>query len=357
MSENKVDKSKNSKGSLDATEISMFCTQIALVLKAGIPLYDGISDVYEDLEEEKVKQAMEIVNKELCENKSLKLSIEKSNAFPEYVVNMVGIGEMSGKLEEVMLALADYYIREKRTKERIKNAVIYPIMLFIMLSAVVVLLMTKILPVFQDIFKQLGGEVSIAAVRMMDFGVVAGGAALFFIAAVIIITVILMISSKTEKGALFGQKFIVSFPFTKKVASKVLAHRFASAMELMLSSGVNTDEALDMTKGIIQNKYIENKIDECNEMVRKGQSLTEAIRALKIFPSLFTRMLEVGFKTGSVSDVMKKLTEIYEEEIDNSLNNMTSMIEPCLVGILAIIIGAILISVMLPLVGVMSSIG
>lgn len=348
---------QKSKYILEPMEISILCTQLSMNLKAGVPLYDGIAAVSEDAENKKIKAVIDTMNEALYDRKSLSAAIKQTDAFPQYVTSMIEIGEASGMLEEVTTGLSEYYMREKAMKDRIRSAVIYPFMLFVMLSAVTILLVTKILPVFQDIFVQLGGDASAASSNMMSMGMAGGAISLFLVAFIILLLIIYVILSKTQKGMAWGQKLFVQMPLTRGLASKMIAEKFASAMYLMLSSGATTEDALNMTKAVIGNPFVEKKIEDCRQKLMEGQNFVQSLLELGLFPSMFLRLVEIGTKTGYLSDTMKKLSIIYEEEADTSLGNLTAYIEPCLVGILALIIGGVLISVMLPLAGVMSSIG
>lgn len=351
----KTSNKKNVK--LDAMEIAVLCTQLSMNLKAGISLYDGVSAVSEDTKDSRLKTVIDSLNESLTERKSLGTAMEESEAFPQYVVSMVEIGDASGTLEEVLYSLADYYMRQKAMKDRVRSAVIYPFMLFVMLSAVTILLVTKIIPVFEDIFQQLSGEIAGDASQMMSLGRVGGIISAVLVVVILLLFILYLVASKTEKGHLWGQRLMAGTPFTRKLSEKMISHKFAAAMYLMLSSGATVEDALDMTKAVMDNPYIEKKLDQCKNSMLEGKNFVQAMTELQVFPALFLRLTEVGTKTGYLSDTMKKLADIYEEETDTALNNLTSYIEPCMVGILALVIGGVLISVMLPLAGILSSIG
>lgn len=341
---------------LSSMDISVLCAQLAMDLKAGVALYDGISAVSEDAENPKMKRVIEDMNEVLVRGGALSEAMKESGVFPTYVESMVEIGEASGTLENVMSGLSDYYLRDKAMKDRIRNAVFYPFILFIMLSAVIILLVTKILPVFEDIFAQLGGEISGAAGSMVSWGTLGGAISVTLVGIIVVALIAIVVLSKTESGRRFGQRFFITSPITKNLASRMTARKFAAAMELMLSSGATTEDALRMTKAVIDNPFVEQKLDVCMEQMNNGESFSHALALSGLFPTMFLRLVEIGAKTGYLSDTMQKLADIYEEESENSLGTLTGYIEPCMVGVLALIIGGVLLSVMLPLAGIMSSI-
>lgn len=338
-------------------DITMFCTQVAMVLKAGIPLYDGIHAIYEDLTEEPFKSVVKKVDDEMAKNAPLHKAMEAAQAFPRYAVNMVEIAEYAGKLEEVMNALADYYQREKLVKMRIKSAVIYPLTLFCMMTVVVALLVIKVLPMFSDIMTELGGELSAGAAALMNIGLTVGSWSFVLLVIIIIAAIVLYAYSRSERGSAAMGSFWEGFPLTRGIYRSIAAGRFSSAMALMLSSGVDTAQALEMSASLVENRYVSQKILQCNELIEQGKSFSQALAEADVFPQLFTRFLSIGFKTGAMDSVMAKIANLYDEKIDTSIGNVTALIEPVLVAILAVIVGAILLSVLLPLTGIMMSIG
>jgi type IV pilus assembly protein PilC len=342
---------------LSPREVSTFCTQIALILKAGIPLYDGISAVYDGELSGSLRKAVEVVHTTLSEFRPLWMGMEESGVFPEYVVNMTRVGDATGKLEDVMNGLADYYEREQTIRQRIRSAVVYPLILFFMMTAVIIILITNVLPMFESIYRQMGSELSPTATTLMNFGIGAGNVAFWVVAAIVIIAVVIAAVSRNKDGKAFLQRTLEKLPFTKRVMSNMTAHRFSASMALMLSSGANTDESLDLVKDVIGKSSAAEKYEKFREMVANGESLPDALTRSRMFPSVFSRMVNAGYKTGSADSVMKRLSDIYEEEFDVSLKNLTSMLEPVLVGILSVVIGIIIVSVMLPLAGIMTSIG
>lgn len=337
--------------------IILFCTQTAMVLKAGIPLYDGVHAIYEDLPEDSFKAVIKIVDEEISKNAPLHIAMKKAEAFPQYAVGMIEIAEFSGRLEDVLNALADYYQREKTIKMRIKSAVLYPLTLFIMMLAVMGLLVFKVLPMFNGIMNELGAELPQSAAALMNIGITVGAWSFLGLILAFILGVMVFAAYKTPKGYIRINRLLEVFPVTKGLYSNIAAGRFSSAMALMLASGVDTSKALQMSAELTENSYVSNKIMRCNQMLEEGKSFTSALSEADIFPNLFSRILSIGFKTGAIDSVMGKIADMYDEKIDNSIGNITALVEPVLISVLAIIVGAILISVLLPLTGMMLSIG
>ncbi len=342
---------------LSNDEISMFFLQISYILKAGVPLYDGIEGGIDTMKNGRLKAAAAEISKKLGEGVSFADCLKESGVFPPYVTAMAEIGETSGRLEEVSTSLAEYYEREKITAAKMKNAVMYPFLLFCLMSVVVLVLVFKVLPMFEKIFAQMGGDISGNAGRMMRMGINAGTAAVCAVAVIVIAIALVFVLSRGEKGRKRLWGFLLKCRLTKNLAKKMAARRFSSAMSLMLSGGVDINTALELSKAVLTDYNLDHSAEGIAHALNEGASFAEALRKSGIFPENFARMADIGMKTGSADSVMEKLSGIYDEEIDIALENAMSLIEPVLVGLISLVIGMILIAVLLPLTGVMASIG
>lgn len=343
--------------SLSPSELSAFCAQIAMIMKSGISVNEGISIMREDTKNAAGQEILEQIHTQVEAGSPLFAALESTGKLPKYMVDMVQIGEVTGKLDDVMDSLCDYYEREEAISKNIKNAVTYPLVMIVMMVFVITVLIVKVMPIFNDVFLQLGSEMTGFSLTVMNLGALLGRYSYVFIGAIAILIIAYFLMRCTEFGRKTLQKWSASFFVTRKLNAKIASGRFASAMSLMLSSGLDTDKALDMVYKLVDNEYIRAKIALCKEYIVEGITFSDALVKANIFTSIYARMVTVGFKTGSADTVMKKLAERYEEEIDTQIGNIISVIEPTLVAVLSIIVGMILLSVMLPLMGIMSSIG
>lgn len=344
---------------LSSSELSYFCTQVAMILKSGMLISDGIDWMYNDIEEGNVKQVLGLLKNELSKKIPLYKAMENLNLFPAYVVNMSQIGSITGRLEDVMSSLSEYYDRETFLKFKVRNSIFYPFMLFIMMSFVIIILVSKIFPIFEEMMQELGGQLTNESSFLMSFstGILAGKITLIFVTLIIILTIALFILSKTNKGKESINKFLSNFILTKSIMKKLTAYRFASSMSLLLSSGMSIESSINMLLDIVEEPTLKNKIKECGNSMSSGNNFIESLSKLSIFSGMHLQMLNMGQRTGEMDIVMKKLTNIYENEANQSINSAVSLIEPVLVGTLCVVIGFILVSVMFPLMNIMSSIG
>ncbi len=341
---------------IPAGEIATFCGQISLILKAGIPLYDGMDTLCESCEDTNARGLFEVISKGVKDTGSLYKAVKKVGVFPDYMVNMVHIGEESGKLDDVLKSLTIYYEREAKIKKSIKSAVTYPILLILMMAAIIAVLVTRVMPIFENVFDNLGTEMSSSGKAIMNAGLNIGIGAFIFVGIIIVIMLVCYIIYKCG-GQNFLFKVATKLPLLKGLNDKLASGRFASVISMMLSSGYDIEKALEMAPGIVTDKLAKEKIEKCGELLKSGSSFPEALMQINMFTGLQNRMINVGFKAGQLDSVMQHMSDIYDEEVDDAIEKLLAYIEPAIVAVLSLIIGGILLSVMLPLASIMSSIG
>ncbi len=338
-------------------DLAAFCEQFSIILKAGITTTEGL---YIMEEETKEGAGKEIITK-LIDDVEMALpfstALENVGVFPSYMIHMVKIGEMSGKLDDVFTSLAEYYKKEEDMQAAIKHSVTYPMIMIVMMLIVIGVLVVQVMPVFNSVFEQLGGEVTGFSKTILDMGTVVreNMVVVFGIAGLILVAVALLIY--TEKGRAWFKSFRAKFFLTRGIVEKIATARFANGMSLMLSSGLDTDESLDLVEKLVDNDNLREKIKNCRDAIADGKSFDKAISDNQIFGGVNARMLAVGFKTGTVDNVMKNISERYDIEVNQKLASVIAIIEPSLVAFLSVIVGAVLLSVMLPLMNIISQIG
>ena len=349
---------KQTQGSLlTPTELSAFCAQITMVLKAGIGIGEGVGVMLEDVKNLQSRETLTVIHEKVMGGAPFFKALEAVGVFPEYLINMTEIGEKTGKLDDVMDSLVAYYEREEAISQSIKSAVRYPMVMIAIMLLVIGVVVVRVLPVFNEVFRDLGSEMTGFARTVMDMGSSIGAYSMAFVIALAALVAAFLLIRGTSGGRARWQAFTAKFPLTRSFYSKIASGRFASAMSLMLSSGFDPDESLDMVYRLTDNPVVKNKIDICRTQLAEGFTFSDALVHAELFSGIYARMVTVGFKTGSIDTVMKKLAERYENDIDIRISGIISILEPTLVAVLSIIVGLILLSVMLPLMGVMSSIG
>ena len=339
-------------------ELSGICFQIALMLHSGVLLYDGLESMCNVRDQASaVQRILRDMADDMKQYSRLCDSMEKSGAFPANMISMVELGESTGKLEDVMTALSENYKREERLRSMVFGAVFYPIILFVMISIVIVVLVTKILPEFSRVLEGMGIELSPFVRGLLYVG--SDGSKYVLIVVIVILIAIggAIIYSKLSKKDQMFRDILFKIPFLQRTAEKIAAGQFASAMSLALSSGYETEDAFGLLGNIITSRRALDKVNIIKQRMQDGETFSQAVIATGLFEGMPERMVAVGERTGKLDEAMSQISGIYEEETTLTLNNLVSTIEPVMVAFLTIVIGTIMMAIMLPLLGIISSIG
>ncbi len=338
-------------------EISVFCRQTTMLLKAGIAPALGIDILMQDTEDPKGRALLEKIQASLHEGSNYHDAVAASGAFPDYMLNMITIGEQSGTLDTVMDNLSNYYEREDNIRANLRSAVSYPLIMIGMMFIVIIVLITQVLPIFSQVFAQLGTSMNAFSQSLLSLGNHLNDYSIAVIIVLAAIVLLFLFFTRVPAGQKLFTRFASSFGPTRSLYDGIAAGRFASGMALALSSGMDTFNGLDMTLKLVENRAIAEKIEKCRSLIVAGESFPEALSQSNIFSRLYSRMVTVGFRSGSMDIVMKQIAERYERDTDRRISSIIAVLEPTLVIILSLIVGMILLSVILPLMGIMSSIG
>lgn len=334
---------------LSNAEISAFCAQLSMVLNAGMPTYYGVSILCDEAPDEATRVLLEKIYKPMEQGVSLYGALKETNVFPPYVLNMIQLGEEAGRLDEVLKSLSRYYEREDTIRSSIRSSIIYPFILTILMVSVIIVMVAKVLPIFSQIYAELGSELTGAAKALMNISTAINQYIVIFAILFVVTLVTGIIVLRTDLGKILFQK--------QGLAVSIAASRFANCMFLALSSGLDTDTGLNLAHTLVNNPYMQHKIDVCKEAISHGDTFASALLKSDIFSKMYTSWIAIGSKTGSMDDVMQHISEAYQKETEERLSHYIAVLEPTLVIILCAFIGLILVSFLLPLLGIMSSIG
>ncbi len=343
---------------LESLELAWLCEQIALIQKSGIPLPEGIDLLSESADMPRQTGVLRNLAKEMRKHIPLSDAMENMGSFPAYLVRMTKIGEISGNLDHVMTSLSDFYTRDSELRKKVRSAMIYPVVLLLMMLGIIILLIVRVLPVFNDILLNFGGTMPTFSQGLMSFGAFISQHAIWILPLLIVLIVAFVFwLRKSVSGRRFADRCRLKLPIFGPLYQRIYTSRFAISLSYMLRSGIDLDTALSMTESVMDNSLVSERIAACREKIRKGTDTFVALQDTKLFPKLFVRMLALGNRTGEMDVMMQKIARAYESEVDNRLARLTGIIEPLLVVILSLIVGAILLTVMLPLVEIMNNIG
>lgn len=341
---------------MKARELSAFCMQISFLLDAGISLDGGLAVLAEDAPSMKEKDMLTKMAEEIELGDSLATALGRTNEFPPYLVKMAQVGQETGTLEVVMRSLAEYYEKEATMAENIKNALTYPLVMVFMLILVLFVLLTKVMPIFEGVYKQLGAQLSPLTKSAAQLGSIASGAAL--IAILVFGIAAFGITTFSRKGNLKWTEQLITLMKEKSSIAGILAkRRFAAILAITIKSGLEINKGVEMAADLINQSKFHERLTTCKEELDAGSSIYDALKGTELFKGMDLQMIKVGSRSGKLDAVFDKLSKTYEEEADFLIDSKIARFEPTMVIVLAVTVGLILLSVMMPLVGIMAAIG
>lgn len=341
-----------------AQYLPIFCRELHQLVRTGIPLAEGLTMLREDETDPDTRSWLEALCRSTEEGLPLSSALRETEAFPAYMTDMVSLAEETGRLEDVLLSLQRHYDRQLRMAADIRGAVAVPVTLFAVMVAVVILLVTQVLPVFDRVFAQLGVRMGAVATGMMNAGAVlakAGtGIAVVLVAAAAAALVVALVPALREK---FAAGFRRSFG-GRGILGQMAAARFASSMSMAVASGLSMEESVSLSAKLCGGaKEIDEKTERCRKEIEEGGSPADALAGSGLFSGRDCRLLKLAEQTGSLPDTLEDLAQRQEEESLRRIDRTVGAIEPAIVVITSALAGVILLSVMLPLMGLLSTIG
>lgn len=342
---------------LSPRSLSLICSQAALLLQAGIPLSSGLSDLAADGLDQASQQALSRVDEALLQGLSFSAALRQAQSFPPYMLEMTELAETAGRLEEVMDTLGRYYGRMDIFSQRLRSAVLYPSILIAVMAVVIAVMLTLVLPVFQQVFQQLSGGLSAAALESMTAGLSVSrwvlALLLVLLAAMGLAALIYKLPRCAAAFARFGSRFFL----TRRLLSRLGGSRFVGAMELVVKSGIPPQQAVELAMGVLDHGPMRQRLEQQLPLLQQTGEWERALESAGVISGLDARLLRIGRETGAVDQVLEQIAQRSDDDAVESLNGLLSAVEPALVSLLAVVIGSVMISVMLPLLQVLTAIG
>lgn len=346
------------KKTLDNEYISSFCLEMSLLMHAGIGTEDGLYLLEEDETDRRNKKMIRKLAETTAEGRPFSEAIREAGVFPSYVADMVQTGEQSGRLEQAFLSLSEYYERQTRISGQIRSALTYPLVLTGLMLIIIVVLLVKVLPIFEQVYSQLGGTMTGTAALLLRLGRGLGKSMpLLCILLAVVVAVGIVFGSSTFIRRSIIRRYQTIFGGVG-IMRRLGEARFASAMSMGMMSGLNTEEAF-RTAMLFQNttKRTRQRYEECLKMLEMGEPLADCFKKNRILDASYCRILDLGAKSGTSDTAMEEIARRMDDNLQMAIEQKVGRIEPTIVIVTSILVGIILIAVMLPLIHIMSSIG
>ena len=339
---------------LTSEELYAFSDEMGMMISSGVSSIQAITMMLDESEGGQELELLTEMEQVVAESGSLSKAIDQSGVFPDYFVEMAKMGETTGKMDTVLKNLAAHYSREMAISSAIRSAVTYPLMMVAMMLVIIIVLVTEIMPVFNRVFKQLGGTMDGLSAGFLSVGTFMKSNWVILLIILLALVIYMIVANKTNWGKSRRLNMLYKSRRFKSIHSKIATSRFASAMAMTLSSGMDVMQALDVSGRIVNAPDFEAKVEKCKDSFAESMDIGKAFSLSGIFGGLYGKMAILGAKTGNMENVLEKVAATYQEEADEEINDLIAVVEPTLVIILSVIVGIILLSVMLPLLNIMS---
>lgn len=351
---------KQNKSPFRGMALASFCMQLSLLCQAGGgDLAEGISFMAEDADGAEEKRILTEMAEKLDESMSVSQVVAEADCFPTYMVEMTAMGEENGKLDVILRELSEYYERETRLAESLRRALTYPAMMVFMLLVILFVLFVKIMPIFSGVYEQLGASIPPVAQAAINIGGVLSGVALAVIVILAVGIVVIRVLGDKGKQPAFAAAILNFINSHSAITRLTAVCRFCNAVSVALSSGGGEalEYGMDMAQKLVDHPLVSQQIKKTRELVLDGNSFYSSVKESGLFTGFDLQMIRAARDAGRTSTVLRKLSDDYDQRAQDALDSMVSRLEPAIVTILAVAVGLVLLSVMLPLAGILSAIG
>lgn len=339
---------KIGKKKVKARDLSIFAKQLYTMLHAGMPLLSCIETLGEQTEHPTLREALSFIHQDLQKGAIFSTSIQKRpDVFPPLFYSMVRSGELSGNLDRVLNNLAIHYQKEAKIQAQIKSAMTYPIIILIAAIGVTVLLIVKLVPMFKDMFN--GRKLPGITVFILNLSDLLIHKWYIIIAAIFATVFVIRTYLSTATGRLQFDRRKLNLPIIGKYMKIIVSSRFASTLAVLITSGIPIIQAIESSAEITGNKFIEKKMENVLDNIKKGSPMSFELKKLKIFPPMMISMIKIGEESGAIDTMLSKTSEIFEEELEEAIKKMTSLMEPVIIILIGGIVAVVLLSIYLPM--------
>ena len=331
-------------------DIAIFCRQFYTMLDAGVPILICLDILSKQILNVKLREAIKSIKEDVEKGEALSDAMKKyPSVFPSFLISLVASGEASGNLDIIMLRLSNYYEKENKIMNKVRSAMIYPIILSFVALVSVIFILTYVMPTFTVLFEGNGTEIpwSTKLIMSLSNGIKENWISIIFF--IVIISIAFKIYLKTDTGEYIFSKLKLKLPLIKKLNQMIIVTRFTRTLSTLTASGVSLINGLEIVSSVSGNKIAEKELIIVKDKVMRGDSLYASMNESEIFPTMLYSMIKIGEETGKLDDILNKTADFYDEELDSTIQTAVSMMEPILIVGMGIIIGFIVISIMLPM--------
>lgn len=334
-----------------ARDLSVMCRQFVSMTKAGVSILESLKMLCEQTENKRLQDALKEVRISVEKGETLADSMaEHPKVFPGIMVNMVAAGEASGSLEIALERVATQLERSNKTQAMLRKAMIYPLAVCVVAVIVTIVMLVVVIPNYEDMFSQLGAD--LPWITQFYVNLSHGIINYWYIIVPIVITVVIGIRafSKTDAGKHFFGKIALKIPMFSKLTIKSSSSMMARTLSTLLGAGVPLMEAVDIVSGVMNNVYFKEALQNAKEEIMIGMPLSRPLQECELFPPMVYQMIRIGEEAGSTEEMLDKLADYYDEEVEMEVQSLMAALEPMIIVVLAVVVGGLIAACMAPMV-------
>jgi len=332
-------------------DLVIFTRQMATMIDAGIPILQALDALQEQIIHPYFHGIVLNVRDDIQTGSSLSAAFAKHpRAFDALFINMIRVGETGGVLSTILDRISLYMEKTLKLRRKVKSAMIYPAVVITMAILITIVLLVKVVPTFASIYDSFDRELPAMTQLLIQTSSFLQHYLLFVIGALVMAGIAVGRLYRTEKGRMTFDRLILRIPLFGDLIKKVAISRFSRTLATLLQTGVPILESLDIVGKTCGNRVLENVVHNVKNNVREGESISAPLAKSALFPSMVTRMISIGEKSGQLEKMLSKVAEFYDEQVDTIVSGLTSIIEPLIIGFLGIVVGFIVISLFLPII-------
>ena len=336
-------------------EVSFISRQLASMTSAGLSLVRALYILQEQQEKPKAKRVLLDIYEEVQKGKSFSEVLEsKPGVFPDLFVSMVAAGEASGTLDQILIRVSDHFANANKTNNKVKGALVYPVILLILALAVIILMFTAILPTFANMMSE--EDMTPLSRAMLSFSDSLINHWYIYLIVIGMIILLFWVGRKTPSVKLKMDELILRMPKVGKLISTIYTGRFARNMSNLYAAGLQMVDCIEKSVSVLGNSYVNKRFEEVVDNIKLGESMSKAVEKTGIFEGMFTSIIFVGEESGTLDTILSKAADYYEEEGDTAITKLVGMLEPVMIIIMGVAIGLVLAAIFPMLYGGMTNV-
>ena len=333
------------------TDIMIFTRQFAILLESDVPLGDSIRNLHKQTKNQFLKETIYEISNDINAGLSLSQSLERQNRiFSDFYLNMIKSAEVTGRLEEAMVFLADYLEKEVSWRSKVRNAMIYPLFIISLFSIVVIILLTVVFPKLAPVFEESNTKLPLPTKILLNSGNFMLDWWWVIISILVMVIFLIIEYFKTAEGKNVINELTIRMPILGDLFKKIYIARFAESLSVLIKGGIPITQAIEISSHNIENIAYRDILHNIAESVRAGELFSSLIAKNEYyFPSLVGQMVAIGESTGRLEEILSKISIFYTREVDNILNNLSELIQPILISVIGVFVGLLFATILIPI--------